>query len=243
MKDAGTGTPEEARTRSSRCVHSPSHRRAPQVAALFRRAAVCYTEANRSQGAADALAHGGKCVESLDGGLAVELYLEACGGYEEDGKEIFAMDVYRAAAAAMIKQGKYHEAITVLLRHAGACDRTQSYAQLARCYLSAVVVYLALGEPVEAEHGYYDYMEVEQFERSEEARAAWELLDCYQQGEEPLLKKCVARGVFTGLEQCVLKLAKKLPMGDFAKQAAQLNASRGGGPSADAEALDDDNLT
>jgi hypothetical protein len=119
----------------------------------------------------------------------------------------------------------------------------QSYATLARCYLSAVVVYLAMGDPVSAEHGYYDYMEVPQFEATEEARAAWELLDCYQQGDKDALKRCCARGVFSGLEQPFVRLVKKLPLGDFERQSSALNAARGGGPSADAAALDEGDLT
>ncbi len=82
-----------------------------------------------------------------------------------------------------------------------------------------------------------------EFEKSEEAGAAWALLDAYQQADEAAVKKCVARGVFTGLEQVFIKLAKKLPLGDFRKQAAALNKSRGGGPSVEAEDLDDGNLT
>jgi len=70
------------------------------------------------------------------------------------------MDTYRAAAAAMVRTERYGEAVTVLLRHAGACDRTGAGASLARCYLSAVVTYLAMGDPVGAEAGYYDFMEV-----------------------------------------------------------------------------------
>ena len=184
-------------------------------------------------------------MEALDANLAVELYLEACGVYEEEGKEPFAMDTYRAAAAAMARQEKWHECVTVLLRHAGACDRVGSYASLARCYLSAVVVYLAMGEPVSAEHGYYDYMEVPQFEKTEEARACWELLDAYQQSDLEALKKTVGRGVFTGLEQVFIKLSKKLPLGDCARQAQQLNAARGGGPSQLAQELaaEDGDLT
>ena len=202
-----------------------------------------YAEASRPQAAAEALSHGGKALEVLDSSLACELYLEACAIFEEENKEPFAMDTYRAAAAAMIRTERYAEAVTVLLRHAGACDRTGASASLARCYLSAVVTYLAMGEPVSAEAGYYDFMEVPQFEKSEEARAAWELLDAYQQGDEAAVKKCAARGVFTGLEQVFIKLVKKLPMGDFAKQAAALNKARGGGPSVEAAELEDDNLT
>ena len=82
-----------------------------------------------------------------------------------------------------------------------------------------------------------------QFEKSEEAGAAWALLDAYQQCDEAAVKKAVSRGVFTGLEQVFIKLAKKLPVGDFRKQAAALNKARGGGPSVEAEELEDDNLT
>ena len=119
-----------------------------------------YAEASRPQASAEALSHGGKALEVLDSSLACELYLEACAIFEEESKEPFAMDTYRAAAAAMVKSERYGEAVTVLLRHAGACDRTGAGASLARCYLSAVVTYLAMGDPVGAEAGYYDFMEV-----------------------------------------------------------------------------------
>jgi hypothetical protein len=228
---------------SAACAKEAGTMSADELAGLYRRACTLYVEASRPQTGADALVHGGKAVEAKDAGLAVELYLEACGIYEEEGKEPFAMDTYRAAASAMAKMERWHDCITVLLRHAGACDKTGSNSSLCKCYLSAVIVYLAMGDPVNAEHGYYDYMELPQFEKSEEARAAWELLDAYGQCDEAALKKAVSRGVFTGLEQVFIKLAKKLPLGDFAKQAAALNAARGGGPSADAVELDDDNLT
>lgn len=214
-----------------------------EVGALYRRAAALYSQASRPQAAAEALARGGKAVDGLDSSLSVELFLEACALFEEEGKDVYAMDTYRAAEAAMIKTEKLGEAVTVFLRHAGACDRVGSHASLARCYLSAVIVYLTMCDPVGAEHGYHDFMEVDSFEKSEEARAAWELLDAYQQGDVAALKKVTARGVFTGLEQCVIKLAKKLPVGDFAGQAAKLNAARGGGPSADAAALESEDLT
>jgi hypothetical protein len=131
-----------------------------QIAALFKRAAILYAEASRPQASAEALSHGGKALEVLDSSLACELYLEACAIFEEENKEPFAMDTYRAAAAAMVRSERYGEAVTVLLRHAGACDRTGAGASLARCYLSAVVTYLAMGDPVGAEAGYYDFMEV-----------------------------------------------------------------------------------
>ena len=128
----------------------PSHH-APQIGALFKRAAILYAVAQRL---------GGKALEALDSSLACELYLEACAIFEEENKEAFAMDTYRAAAAAMVRTERYGEAVTVLLRHAGACDRTGAGASLARCYLSAVVTYLAMGDVVGAEAGYYDFMEV-----------------------------------------------------------------------------------
>jgi len=210
-----------------------------QVGAFFKRAALLYAEASRPQAAAEALSRGGRALEAVDATLACELYLEACGIFEEEAKDVFAMDTYRAAAAAMVRGDKLADAVTVLLRHAGACDRTGSPASLARCYLSAVIVYLAMGDPVGAEAGYYDFMEVPAFERSEEGRAAWELLDAYQQGDAAAVRVCAGRGVMTGLEQVFIKLVKKLPLGDFAAQAAALNAARGGGPSAAAAELEE----
>jgi hypothetical protein len=112
------------------------------VAALFKRAALLYAEASRPQAAAEALSHGGKALEPIDSGLACELYLEACSIFEEESKEAFAMDTFRAAAAAMVRGERLAEAVTVLLRHAGACDRTGSYASLARCYLSGKRFYV-----------------------------------------------------------------------------------------------------
>ena len=56
----------------------------------------------------------------------------------------------------------------------------------------------------------------------------------------------MAQGVFTGLENSVIRVVKKLPYGDLQKQAAALNKSRGGGEgsgwAADA-GVDEDDLT
>lgn len=153
------------------------------------------------------------------------------------------MDTYRAAVACTVRTERYADAVAVLLRFAGACDRAGSHASLARCYLSAVVLFLAQGDPVGAQLGFDDYSAVPGFGRTDESRAAWELLDAYQQADPAAIRKAVGRGVFTGLEQCVIKLAKRLPVGDLKAQAAKLNATRGGGPSEDAAALQDDDLT
>lgn len=59
------------------CARESSSASGEEVGALFRRAAALYVQAARPQAAAEALSHGGKAVEALDAGLAVELYLEA----------------------------------------------------------------------------------------------------------------------------------------------------------------------
>lgn len=97
-----------------------------------------------------------------------------CGGAE---KYHVAVDVYRQAAIAAIRQDKVDDAAALLLKNAQACEKANAVVSQCRCYLAAVVTYLHGKDPVQAEACYNDCLGIEAFEKSEESRIIYELLD------------------------------------------------------------------
>eukprot|EP00898_Chlorokybus_atmophyticus_P009064 jgi/Chlat1/9159/Chrsp97S08444 len=186
---------------------------------LARRAAELFREAGRGERAADTLARTGKAVLDNDPAEAVLLLLDACEAYEEEGKEGQATEAFQACVRALLKLGRSSEAAAVLLRHGLACQRANATASQCRAYLSAVVVWLSTGDVRQAELGFNDVADIPAFASSEQCIAAERLIDAYKEGDKEAVKKIVATTpAFNYLDHHITALAKKLPIGDIAKQ-------------------------
>ena len=216
-----------------------------------------YQEAGRQAAGAEALTKGGRFCEDGDTGTACELYMEAFDLYQDDdtggGNAGSGGDAYRNCATMLIREKRWSEAVTVLLKFGQACQRSKSVSSqvrppgcatraaapqrvradpprrapaAAQCksYLAAVVVWLYAGDAVEANSTFQDLMQVDAFIESEEGAAAETLLRAYSSGDAGEIKKVVEKGmVYRHIDTAVARLAKKLPTGDLAEMAAKLN--------------------
>lgn len=107
------------------------------VAQYSRQAAMMYQEVGRQAAGAEALTKGGRFCEDGDTGIACELYMEAFELYQDDdtggGNAGSGGDAYRNCSAMLIREKRWSEAVTVLLKYGQACQRSKSVNSQVRC--------------------------------------------------------------------------------------------------------------
>lgn len=215
-----------------------------QVAEISRRAAQLYQEAGRGSAAAEALSKAAKLVEDQNPQEASAMYLEAVEVMEEEGQETMALDIFRQAIGSHIKNGRYTDAMNMLMRFAMACDAAHATNSQCKAYLGAVVVGLYSGNATETWATYQDALGVDCFNVSSEALVAESLFDAYRAADEAAIKKLIlSKPIFTELDNQVSKLARKLPVGDVKAMAAQLGGAQGPAAAIDTSDLNEDDLT
>ena len=99
------------------------------VAQYCRQAAIMYQEVGRMTASAESMTRGGKFCEEGDPDTAIELYMEAFDLYEDNdsgGNAGSGGDAYRSCVALMLREKRYREAVTVLLKYGEACQKTKS---------------------------------------------------------------------------------------------------------------------
>ncbi|XP_059666947.1 gamma-soluble NSF attachment protein [Cornus florida] len=206
-----------------------------QVADFYRRASELYNECGRSQPASDALAKGARVLVDAAPDEAIQLYTDACAMLEEDGKEQMAFDLYRDATSVYIKLEKYTDAATYLLRWGVAADKCNAKHSQCKAYLSAIIVYLYAHDFKQAEKCYNDCCQVDAFLSSDQNRCASKLLSAYTEGDVEEIKRVAQSNIISNLDHMIIRLARKLPMGDVS--ALKNDAAD------EQEALDEDDLT
>uniref|UniRef100_A0A7S0N353 Gamma-soluble NSF attachment protein n=1 Tax=Pyramimonas obovata TaxID=1411642 RepID=A0A7S0N353_9CHLO len=190
-----------------------------EVESFFTRACALYLEAGRGQAGADALSRGGKTLESVNSDAAYRLYMEAVEMYQNEGKDHFSLDSFRAAINLLIRTERFEDAATTQLRFAEACSRTGAKQSQCKAYLSAMIAWLSepdlKGLP-EATNCLQDCLAVDAFYGSVEARAAADLIEAYARRDVEAIQKCIKDdNTFQHLDTSILRLARKLPTGDL----------------------------
>lgn len=186
-----------------------------EVADYYRRASEHYSNCGKPQPAADALRRGAAALEDGAPDDAIKMYLDSCSIMEDEGKDQLAFDTYRAATALYLKQQRYADAATMLLRWGLAADKSKSVNTQCKAYLSAIIVYLYGHDLKEAEQCYNDCTHVDAFLNSEYNRCAEQLLAAYRQGSVEEIKHVAGKhGSIRQLDHLVVKLAQGLPTGD-----------------------------
>ncbi|GBF87878.1 gamma-soluble NSF attachment protein [Raphidocelis subcapitata] len=204
-----------------------------QVAEFARQAASAFAQAGRPTAGADALSRGAKQLEEASPSDAHALYSEALDMYEVDGKEGQASDVFRQAAACLVRNGKFSDAAALLMRFGQACESVNARSSQCKAYLGAVVALLYAGDAREAWQArvvFQDALAVDAFSGSEEAFAADALFLAYAGGAADAVRGVVqSKAPFRQLDTALGRLAAKLPVGDFEPQARAAKDLVGGG--------------
>jgi len=196
---------------------------ATEIADFYRRANNLYCEAGRAQSGADALCRGAKALEPLVVELAVEMYMEACEQYENEEKEHYAGDAFRAAIAAQVEAKKFADAAGTLMRFAVICEKLGQNNSMCKAYLGAVVVLLYAEDAAGAQSTFNDCVNIPGFSGSDEANAAEDLIDAYSLGKVDGIRDLIKRThTFEHLDTVILRLVRKLPLGDVEQMSRQL---------------------
>ncbi|KAK9267187.1 hypothetical protein L1049_009607 [Liquidambar formosana] len=207
-----------------------------EVSDFYRRASELYTECGRSQPASDALAKGARALEDAAPDEAIQMYTDACGTLEEDGKEQMAFDLYRAATSVYIKLEKYTDAATFLLRWGLAANNCNATNSQCKAYLSAIIVYLYAHDFKQAEKCYNDCSQIDAFLSSDQNRCASKILSAYAEGDVEEIKRLAQSSTISNLDHVIIRLARKLPTGD-------ISALKNEAANDQEEPLDEDDLT
>lgn len=227
---------EAAKNIESAAAMSKELRNWTDVKDLYQRASELYIECERSQPAADALAKGARALEDSLPEESIKLYTDACTILEEDGAEQMAFDLYRAAANVYIKHEKYADAASFLLRLGVAADKCNATNSQTKAYLSAIIVYLYAQDFKQAEKCYNDCSQIDGFLRSDHGRCASKLLGAFKDGDIEEIKRINQSSIISNLDHVIIRLARKLPMGD-------VNALKADTTKEEEEPLDENDLT
>eukprot|EP00195_Chlamydomonas_chlamydogama_P008641 CAMPEP_0202893498 /NCGR_PEP_ID=MMETSP1392-20130828/3070_1 /ASSEMBLY_ACC=CAM_ASM_000868 /TAXON_ID=225041 /ORGANISM="Chlamydomonas chlamydogama, Strain SAG 11-48b" /LENGTH=310 /DNA_ID=CAMNT_0049577851 /DNA_START=30 /DNA_END=962 /DNA_ORIENTATION=- len=201
-----------------------------RLASYYRQAADAYAQAGKLTTGADALAKGARALEENDRATAIQMLLEACDHYENEGKEVQGRDVFTLAISLMIKAKRYAEAAQHLARFAAACERAGSRNSQNKAYLGAIVCLLYGQDAAAAWHAFQDFMSVDAFMSSEEAFAADALFVAYRSQSPEEVKRVVESkaSLFKALDNQVARLAVRLPTGDVEKLGEDIHHLMGG---------------
>ena len=217
-----------------------------EVQVCFRRAAELYLEEGRPNTASEAIVKAAKSLESVDPPAASKLYDQALEWIEDGGKEGLAADTYRSAIGHAVRSERWAEAVAILVRFAAACLNINAMNSLCKSYLGAVVVWLHAGDANAAWCTYQDALGVVEFNTSQEAVAAEELLNAYRAADSEAIAGVVSsQHCYTHLEPCIARLAKKLPgkQENLQKMAQQLMGSGGGSFGGEVDENGEEDLT
>lgn len=205
--------------------------RLDDVEACYSRAAEYYAEEGRQVAAAEAAGRGARALEEKRPEAATALYRKAVAWMEESDRDALASDIFRQAIAHLVRQQQWSDAVAMLMRFAAACDACSARNSECKAYLGAVVVWLYAEQASSAWATYQDALGVDAFMSSDEAFAADALFDAYRTADPGVVAETVKRNqVFVHLDNQLARLAKKLPQGDLAAQAAALGGDGGALP-------------
>jgi len=185
-------------------------KRYEEAGEIYQRASQVYLENGSGDKAAELLAKAGETLKEVNMDKSGEYYADACELYVTEGKEQMGQETFRLAISIHLKLKKYFEALAILKKQTQAYQKVDNKSMLWKCFLSSIIIVLAMGDPVEANKQYQSFGAVEGFVATEEARLAAELLDAYEQGDQDKLTAVASKQHISFLEAEVARLAKSL---------------------------------
>ncbi|KAG2489134.1 hypothetical protein HYH03_012360 [Edaphochlamys debaryana] len=199
----------EALAELSRTAEPP---RMEDAARFYKMAGDLFVECNKPATAGQCLHRGARALEEPQPEEAVKLYFDALDIFETHQKYAESVDCFRSAAAFLIRQEMWDDAVSVQMRFGAVSDLSGAKYSQSKAYLGAVVTWLWAGDAEKAWATYQDAMAVETFANTEEAFAADALFEAYRTQDTPRIMDLVkSKPFFKQLDHQVAKLALRLP--------------------------------
>eukprot|EP00727_Mastigamoeba_balamuthi_P001229 m51a1_g11102 hypothetical protein (647) ;mRNA; r:52416-54860 len=200
---------ENAATVARDSVKSPV-----QAAELFKEAAMYYLQDGNADKAAEVMTRAAKTLEATDPGRAIELFSDALQQFEDDDKQIYAVQAYKAALGCALKARRWDDSIALLKRSAKAYTKLDRLHELLKLGLSMVVVHLCRSDYVAADAAFQEAArDYAGFVQSSEGKAATALLDAYEHSAQDDLVRATRLQTFDFLEPEITRLARALVAG------------------------------
>lgn len=197
-----------------------------QAYTLYVDCANLYVEAGRPQTAAEAASRGACRLSETDAAKSSKLHGLAIKWLEESGKEGQSPDIYRQAALHAVRSQQWADAIKVELGLALSAYNARAYNAACKAYLAAIVIGLYCEDGKTAWSTYQDALAVPEFASSDQAFAAQDLVQAVASGSGSVIEACVAKKPCFGfLDNCIVRLAKKMGATDVRKTAQGLPKS------------------
>ncbi len=199
---------------SAAVLERDSMKQPDRAVELFERASKLHQLDGRTDAAAEALSKAGRAMEPTDARRAAELMVGACGlfdGEEELPRLLGSIETYKQAVNLLLRGGQPAAAAPLLQKQAQVHVRVQQPHAVARCELSAVVIFLAADDYERASaSSSAAQLRADGFSGSEEAIGASDLLEAYAQQSEEAVAEVIERQVFSFLENQVVHAARAL---------------------------------
>ncbi|KAJ3107023.1 hypothetical protein HDU97_004992 [Phlyctochytrium planicorne] len=170
--------------------------------------------------AAEMLEKAAKQSEATDVNLAIELYREACGIYEQEDRLRTGAETFSRAVGMALKANKIPEAIEFSQRLTEAFQKINNRPSFLKQALSTVIIVLLLGDDVEASKRLEQYASLG-FMDTEEGKIAGSILEAFQNYDEDLLADALKRPTIKYLETEVVRATQRLRVPGSGKKKVQ----------------------
>lgn len=200
-----------------------------QMYTLYVDSAELYVEAGRPQTAAEAASRGACKLSETNPAKASKLHAKAIKWLEESEKDGQFPDIYRQAALHAVRSQQWSDAIKIELGLALSAYTARAYSTSCKAYLAAIIVALYSEDGKTAWLTYQDALDVPEFASSDQAFAAQDLFQAFASADKKTIDAFVTKNACIGfLDNCIVRLARKLSTTDVRKTAKALPESLGG---------------
>ncbi|KAJ2772412.1 hypothetical protein IWQ56_001388 [Coemansia nantahalensis] len=205
----------------------------------------------RSQGsaadkAAAMMESAARACEGIDSSRAIQMYENALGIYEAEDRGRVSIPTFKRLTAYLIEKNRLAEAAALQVRLGDVCQQINNRSELAKSYLSAIVLVLAFGDAVEAGKKRDRFGENMAFVRSREGTVANAMVEAYAAGDQDQFDVLARDQTTTSLDAAVARVAARTCIPGARRAQPPAAAPPGGvpigAPGADTAGDDDDLL-
>ncbi|ORY05364.1 TPR-like protein [Basidiobolus meristosporus CBS 931.73] len=180
-----------------------------RAAAYYRKASDLYNAHGSADNAAEMLEKGGKALESIDIEQSMELYIASCNLYESEDRGRFGVDTFRKTITILLKNRRFEKAVEMLQKSADINKSLGITANLDKIYLSIIIVLLGMGDDVEANKQYTNFMQGG-FGVGDEAHVAQDIIEAFQNFDQEKLQEATSSRIVNFLDNEVARIARNL---------------------------------
>ncbi|KAI9591869.1 hypothetical protein BDF19DRAFT_453330 [Syncephalis fuscata] len=181
-----------------------------RCADCFQQASNLYQAHGSADRAAEILEKAGKILEPVDPEAGIQFYKDACDLYDSEDRGRFGIETFQTTASVLLKHKRPDEAVAILQRLIGITSDLRNKSTQYRLCLSIVVIFLYIGDEVEASKRLDSFSSIHGFTASDEYSSAAQMLDCMEKFDQEGLQQVTHGPVVNNLNSEIIRLARRL---------------------------------